>query len=337
MMKKVLFVFFALAILSQSGLKAQGCGGAASDEGLKMFGFLQSQYEYKMEDPSKNSFTFERARLGAMGKIPYDFSYYVVMELSPFIAPNPYLLDAFITYDRFKWARVSMGSFKTPIGLEINTACNGLLTVNRSVASLQMVAPFRDLGIVFMGGDDSTFMTYQIGIMNGRGLGAFDNNTKKDLMARLLFKPLPFWRIGGSYRKAYPSLNNTTDDRVTFAVETQVKYNNFTLQAEYLSDEGDYNRDLGGGCSGDLLELGEKRSGYYATLAYLTPWNLEPVFKYETFDTGNTSEEIKNAMTFGFNYYFNDWTRLQVNYIYKAEEPIEIKNDELVLQLQVKF
>ena len=42
-------------------------------------------------------------------------------------------------------------------------------------------------------------------------------------------------------------------------------------------------------------------------------------------------------MTFGFNYFLNDWTRLQLNYLYKAEDQEEISNDELLMQLQVKF
>ena len=42
-------------------------------------------------------------------------------------------------------------------------------------------------------------------------------------------------------------------------------------------------------------------------------------------------------MTIGINYYFNDWTRLQANYIYRAEQPTEVVNDEFVIQLQVKF
>lgn len=336
-MKKYIIVLFALIGLSQLKVSAQGCGGAAPDEGIKVFGFLQSQYEYHFTDPTSNSFSFERARIGVMGKIPYDFSYYVVLETSPFISPNPYLLDAFITYDRYQWARVSLGSFKTPFGLEVNTACNGLTTVYRATATLQMVAPFRDLGMVFMGGNESTFMTYQLGIMNGSGLGTMDNNKKKDIVGRVVFKPWEFLKIGGSFRYGYPSYNKNEDTRTTFGGELQANYSNFKLMAEYISDEGDYNRDLGGGCSGNLIELGDKRSGGYVTLAYLTKWNVEPVFRYDFFDSGNTENYKESNMTFGINYFFNDWTRLQVNYIYRGEEPVEQKNDEFVLQLQVKF
>lgn len=336
-MKKYFFVIFAIAALATTRVSAQGCGGAASEEGLKMFGFLQSQYEHHFTDPSKNSFTFERARIGAMGKIPYDFSYYVVAELSPFISSNPYLLDAFITYDRFNFARLSVGSFKTPFGMETNTACSGLMTVYRSTATMQMVAPFRDMGMMLLGGNDTTFISYQLGLMNGGGLLKFDNNKKKDIVARVVLHPWEFLYVGGSFRHGYPSYLNDKDTRTTIGGEIKFKYRGFSLLGEYIMDNGDYNRDLGGGCSGNLIELGEDRSGGYVTLAYMTKWNVEPVFMYDFFDSGNASGYKESNMTFGVNYFFNDWTRLQLNYVYRGESPIEVPSDEIVVQVQVKF
>jgi len=71
---------------------------------------------------------------------------------------------------------------------------------------------------------------------------------------------------------------------------------------------------------------------------YMTDWNLQPVVKYESFDPDTeTDNDALNIITFGFNYFFNDWTRLQLNYLYKAEEGNEITNDEILMQLQVKF
>lgn len=338
-MKKFAFLLLILVAAGSIKLAAQGCGGPVSDEGLKMFGFIQGQYEFQNSEPNnKSTFSFERARIGAQGVIPYDFSYYVVLELSPFISANPYLLDAFISYNRFDWARVSVGSFKTPFGLETNTACNGLITAYRSTVTLQTVAPFRDLGMVLMGGNENTFLTYQLAIMNGSGLGRFDNNTKKDIVGRVVLKPLEFLKVGASFRYGYPSLNNTKDSRTTFGAELQANYKNFTVLGEYIMDQGDYNRDLGGGCSGNLIELGDKRSGAYVTAAYLVEsLKLQPVFRYDFFDSGHANNYKESNMTFGINYFFNDWTRLQANYVYRTEEPAEIKNDEFVLQLQVKF
>jgi len=71
---------------------------------------------------------------------------------------------------------------------------------------------------------------------------------------------------------------------------------------------------------------------------YMTDWNLQPVVKYESYDPDTDSDnDIESVITFGVNYFFNDWTRLQLNYLYKAEEPTEISNDEILMQLQVKF
>ncbi|NQV19214.1 MAG: hypothetical protein HQ534_11825 [Armatimonadetes bacterium] len=70
----------------------------------------------------------------------------------------------------------------------------------------------------------------------------------------------------------------------------------------------------------------------------LEDWGVQPVLKYESYDP-NTDEEndVESVITLGFNYFFNDWTRLQLNYLYKAEEGNEISNDEILMQLQVKF
>ena len=79
------------------------------------------------------------------------------------------------------------------------------------------------------------------------------------------------------------------------------------------------------------------RSGYWAQAMYMTPWNIQPVVKYETYDPNTDADnDIENVITFGFNYFFNDWTRLQLNYLYKSEE-VEESNDEFLMQLQVKF
>lgn len=81
---------------------------------------------------------------------------------------------------------------------------------------------------------------------------------------------------------------------------------------------------------------------------YYTEWDLQPVVKYEYFDPdmdvkksdysfATIGNYAKTNMTFGFNYFFNDWTRLQMNYIMKQEEWESFDNDQLLVQLQVKF
>jgi phosphate-selective porin OprO and OprP len=343
-MKKYLLISIVTFImLSNLNVVAQGCGDAPSEDGVQVFGFLQSQYEMLFDERTggkfnpNHGFSFDRARIGVQGKIPYDFSYYVVVEYSPFISSNPYLLDAFVTYDRFKWAKVSMGSFKTPMGLEVNTACNGLISSTRSTASLQFVAPFRDMGLLITGGDKTTKLQYFVGIMNGSGLKRLDNNKNKDYVGRLLYRPIGFLQVGVNYRYGYPSYKDNKSSRTTFGGELKAEYKGVTLMGEYLSDKGDFNRDLGGGCGGELLVLGDKRDGAWAALAYKTKWNIEPMIKYDFFNSGNAQKYAESNISFGFNYYLNDWTRLQINYMLREETPVNLDNNRLVVQLQAKF
>ena len=342
-MKKLLLILGAFAfLLSPQILKAQGCEDPSDDEGdegkVKVFGFIQPQYEYHMTDPATNTFKFKRARIGVTGNIPYDFSYYVVMENSAFVSQSgyPYLLDAFITYKRFKWAKFSMGSFKQPFGQEVNTSCSKLHTISRAMVSDQIVAPQRDMGIMMLGGDNETAIRYSMAIMNGRGLGIKDNNTKKDMIGRVIYKPLDFLSVGGSFRYGFP---NTDDaERISYAGEIELKFGEFLLQGEYIYDEGDYNRAAGGGCGSDPLTLGEERSGAYVQALYMTSFMLQPVVKWEFFDIDNAIDDNNLYIyTFGANYFFNDWTRLQVNYQYKAEKGAETLNDAILVQLQIKF
>lgn len=102
----------------------------------------------------------------------------------------------------------------------------------------------------------------------------------------------------------------------------------------------------------------QEASGYWAQAMYslydITDINIEPIIKFESFDADQSKDEIENIITFGFNYFFNDWTRLQINYLYKSEISksgnytdydgtpnegltYERDNDEILMQLQVKF
>jgi hypothetical protein len=92
------------------------------------------------------------------------------------------------------------------------------------------------------------------------------------------------------------------------------------------------------------------RSGYFFQAMYMTEWDFQPIFKYESFDPNTDIDEYDptidgmsldfqsiTTMTYGFNYFFNDWTRLQFNYIMNDEEWNDIDDNEMIVQLQVKF
>ena len=346
MIRKIIILFIAIVFVGINA-QAQGCAEPSSEEGVNVFGFLQAQYDYLMFDEPESTFGFNRSRIGVIGNIPYDFSYYVLLEASPFKKDGPkvYLLDAFITYSRYSFAKMSVGSFKNPFGLELNIPCHALHTINRSKVVNELTAPDRDMGLMLMGGSDTTLLRYAVSYMNGTGLLVKDADTYKDVIGRVLVQPTSWMHVGGSFKLGKsknlddPTLDNNKTTR--FGAEFEVDIANFLVQGEYIygKDEGSYT--VGGGCGGDPeVVIGSvERQGLFLMALYKTPWNFEPVIKYENYnsDISLGNNNMEHITTFGINYFFNEWTRLQVNYEYKAEWAGEIKNDALMVQLQVRF
>ncbi len=344
-MRKLLFIFIAVLFVALNA-NAQGCSEPASSDGINVFGFLQTQYDYNFYDDPESNFGFNRARIGVQGAIPYDFSYYVLLETSPFKkdGPKAYLLDAFVTYSRYSFAKVSVGSFKSPFGLELSTPCNALHTINRSKVVNELTAPDRDMGFMLLGGSDTTLLRYAVAVMNGSGLLVKDIDKYKDIIGRLIIQPTSWLHVGGSFKmgKSVNTADPTLDDNTTkrFGTELELNFANFMVQGEYIYGKDDGSYTVGGGCGGDpeIVQGSVERSGMFVMAMYTTPWNFQPVLKYENYNSDmSLTNNLEQVTTFGVNYFFNEWTRLQINYEYAAEQAKEIKNDRLMVQLQVRF
>ena len=363
-MKKIIVIIFAIAFFLPQSSWAQGCMEATSDEGVQVVGYIQPEFRYDLlgtdrltgENLEESSFYFNRMRIGVVGNIPYDFSYYAMTEFSPKLG-GPFILDAYISYNRFgPWAKISAGQFKSPFGLELSTPCHKLHTINRSEV-VQQLALNREFGVMISGGTDTlsilgsktkNLFAYQFGILNGNGRSIEDDNRYKDIVGRVLFHPVEFLTLGASYRYGkHPSPDPTAkeeDTRERLGFEAEINYKNFLVQGEYIqgSDIGSYT--TGGGC-GDPLEVHEgsvDRDGYFVQAMYMTPWNIQPLVKYEYYEPNKAADVIQDqisTITYGINIFPNEWTRLQINYLYNVEEDgeVEFNNDAILIQAQVVF
>jgi len=248
--RAMLVVFLGLLISSAFG---QGCMEASSDEGVSVVGYIQTQYEYMFQDTDNDlsNFTFNRVRAGLVGNIPYDFSYYTMFEFSPNKEDAPYLLDGFITYSRLDpYLKLSLGQFKSPFSLELNTPCQGLHTVRRSLVVNELVVPDRDRGLL-ISGKYTKYVSYGLGITNGTGRESLDNNQNKALAGRIVLSPHEYLSIGGSYKTATspPRVEGVEDeDEATrMAFDMQITYNNILIQGEYITGEDNGSYTTGGG------------------------------------------------------------------------------------------
>jgi phosphate-selective porin OprO/OprP len=374
-MKKTLSILIILTFFVSVHISAQGCmEPASSSGGVSVIGYIQPEFKIgfngdNVDGTSKNDmgFYFRRARLGVTGVIPYDFSYYVMAEFSSF-QNGPYLLDAFVTYNRFKpWLKISMGQFKKPFGLELgSTACQDLYTINRSMVVNELTSPDRDLGVMISGStgpkkilglDKENILSYSLSVTNGTGKNTYDIDMTKDFIGRLVIAPYDWISIGGSYqygKQKNPDPTVTTKDiRMRYGFDVTLKKHNFILQSEYVFGRDEGSKLIGGGCGATPeLVLGNfKSNGYFAQLMYNTKFKVMPLVKYETYDQDLDKEDYdhtafrKSTLTFGLNYYANDWVRLQLNYLYNIESSSssdivnynEIPNDMFLMQIQVKL
>ncbi len=354
MKNKILLLFVLVFIFQANNMFSQGCetGDPTTDNDslnpkkIIIFGYIQPEYNYTFSEPAVSTFAFRRARVGVRGKVFQDFSYYLMLEASPFIGGvgSAYLMDAFIAWEKYNWARIAIGSFKQPFSRELQTACHALTTIDRSIVVDQLVSPQRDYGLMLLGGNKYTRFTYMAALMNGRGLNVKDNNNKKDIVARGSYRIADFISIGASFRFGYPNYDEPPSDgfvttRTTVGGDILLRFNNLHIQGEYIYDEGDYNRAAGGGCGSEPMLLGERRDGAYGMIWYDTKINLQPVFKYEYFDQDLDIKEIgyTERMTIGLNYFYNEHVRIQLNYQANIETFINIDNDKFLAQIQYKF
>lgn len=366
--KIVAIIFFAFVYQHNF---AQGCESPGEGDGIKFFGFIQPQYNHvltgldgeRTSDNDTSGFFFNRARFGVMGNIPYDFSYYFIVEYAP--AAGFGVCDAYVSYDRYKpYMSASMGQFKAPFGAENLQGCHKLYTIDRSMVTNNIGAPIRDMGLMISGGTGdkikigegvTNVLGYQLALLNGEGRDLISNDVKlsslpdnlKTFVGRLTFTPSKYVTFGGSYKqgKHTPTLETATEDdvRTRYGFDVHVNYKNFILAGEYIygKDQGSVSKTEGDGCGATIVTVPgtDEKEGYYLTALYKTKWNIEPVVKYEVLDASLTTEKDKvMRWTTGINYHFNEWTRLQINYQYKLTEtkiPVGTSYQD-VLQIQLQ-
>lgn len=374
-MKKIIQLISLLTIIGIFGPRpvfSQGCVESSSEDGPQLVGYIQPEFGYYLygDDANGNavkpsSFYFRRARVGVVGSIPYDVSYYIMAEFSPIYTGYPFLLDAYVSWAPVgKYVKFSFGQFKSPYGMELATPCFALYTINRSLSSEQLAGPYRELQFMILGavGNERDVFTYKVSIMNGTGINKMDaydvdgGNNQKDLAARLTVAPWEFLEIGGGFRYGLWGKKDADGDsksRTRYGGDLTFEKWNFRLQGEVLfgTDEGEIAG--GGGCGGKATAATYEtfsKMGYMVQAMYMTPIRLEPVLKYEFYDPdgtdykffGTTQNYTQSTFTVGLNYFLNDWTRIQVNYMYNVEGKTgttvnEYDNDIIMVQAQVKF
>ena len=302
----------------------------------KISGFVQTFYTANMDEDGAlqdNEFKIRRARLSIDGKFGEKFSY----KLQGDFTGTPALVDAYLKYKFCDAFALQAGQFKTPFTLEspINPVNLEIYDYGESISKLVGYKDVcgvgklgRDLGIMATGDliplKDKGFsvINYAIGVFNGNGANALDNNNRKDIVGRLNVHPgLKDLTLSGSYY--YGKYSTDVVDRGSrnrWTAGAQYNDGNLIVRAEYLSGSTGRNTVVDSTnviISEDLFNS----NGYYAVAGYNfklgknKSQQLMPVFRYEHF-TKDVSIE-KSGTTFytvGLSYWPIKYVNLKVNY-----------------------
>ncbi len=306
----------------------------AAGKPLQLSGYTQFRYQSFQQTNKIDGADLRRVRLDLKGTIASGWDYRLQLDF----AVSPKLVDGYINFTLDDYLKITAGQFKIPISLENLTSSQKLESIDRSQVVEALTARGsdvlgnqngRDIGLQLNGNiikiEEQYLFDYYLGVFNGAGINSGDKNKPKDFAGRIILHPFKEIDIGGSYYNGYDvwGTPEKARARVRYGAELKFVYKSLGIAAEYLSGE-----------DGSI-----KKNGWYALIGYyIIPKKLQPIIKLDSY---NPNKEltglVSKAYTFGVNYFFNEWAKIQVNYILKKEETVEINNDVFSTQLQLYF
>jgi phosphate-selective porin len=315
-------------------------GITIGSKALQLSGLAQVRYQGFQQTGVSDAFDLHRIRLDVRGDVTNKWSYDIYTE---FGGTDVKLMDAWTSYKFGDYLKFTAGQFKIPFSLESLTTDAQLEFIDRSQAvealagrSKDVISSAsnqqgRDIGVQVNGSfaksDDTYLFDYTFGVFNGAGYDVTtDNNDHKDFGGRLAIHPIKNLVIGADFYNGLANYGtpakNYTRNRAGF--DARYVIGALSLQAEY--DKG----------TDGII----KRDGWYAQAAYFVlPKKLQLAAKYDTYDPNKVLTTDRTWIyTGGVNYFFNDWTKITVDYLDRREEmAVQIKNNILEVQLQLTF
>lgn len=286
------------------------------DKHLKLSGYIQGGFSWdddSMQGSDKATFYLRRARVSISGDIWEDkLDYRLQVDFNG----TPKVCDLYVRFLPLKEVGLQLGQFKLPFSLENElygptkfelieySYLTTYLTRNDNTYD-GISATGRDLGAQLIGGfihkDGYSIINYNIGVFNGSGINTKDNNKSKDVIGRIIIKPIKHLSISGSYMYGETKFgDNNYMKSPRWSVGAIYDDSHITARAEYAAAKfGNYNVDA-------FYVLG----GYH----FQKPWSV--VARYEWLNDDYIENPNRDRFTVGAAYKPFKYLRLQLNYSY---------------------
>ncbi len=298
-------------------------------------GYAQLGWEYHSELDPNNDFTINKLILMSHVKVTEKISAFTMFDFK-----GGTLHELWVNYNPKPWLNVKVGQFKTPYTFENPISPAILETISQlSLAGSWMICgsdPMmmpggagRDIGINVYGDLPKGIASYDLAVMNGAGRNRRDDNSWKDVVARLTFHPLAGLDVGGSMiigqgkcHSDYWVSGAHSDGRFSrnrFAASAQLKTKPVNARAEYMW-----------GNNGD----NDSNGGYITVQVNNVVKNLDIVASFDHLE-GDVPQEV-NRLQAGLQYWFYPKCRIQAAYSYTDRE-FGDPDHAILTQIQVAF
>jgi len=286
------------------------------------------QVRYQVREDQADGCDVRRARLSVKGIQGKRLSYRLQGE---FGGTGQKLLDAVLVCQVTRFASVHAGQFIIPFSYENLISSGRLASVNRSQVVEALCArggdvlgnhSGRDIGIMVQ--MQNSYLDMSAGVFNGSGINRTDLNEDKDIIGRLVLRPVRSLGIGCSFYsgRMIPEGSMQSVARRRMGAE-------FSWNAAVASVSGEYIRGRD--------DVTEKAGWYTQAVCEIPGIPISMLMKYDTYDPDlDRTNTTTSVITAGCTAALNEYSSIQFNYEWKSED-VEVMNNVFVAQIQYRF
>ncbi|WP_300798416.1 porin [uncultured Alistipes sp.] len=314
-----------------AALKAQAAARDARLDRLpRLSGYVQAGYEWS---DGSSSFFIKRVRLDLRGALARTLDYRVQLEF----ASSPKIVDAYLQYRPFRQLNFKLGEYKIPFTIENTDYVPLKFELIEYPLALQRLMGFaepiggrmvggvmqggetlkdtgRDMGLTLYGTlvecEGRALLSYDVGVFNGAGINLKDNNRSKDVVARLMFRPVRGLTLSGSWYGGEYGADCLERQRVSAGV--CYDHGRGVVRGEWIGGRTGY------AATEEYAAGTFDSSGWYVLGGVRVTPSLMPVVRYDTLlpDTASADSRQTN-WTAGILWHPVKYLRCQLNYTYE--------------------
>jgi phosphate-selective porin len=359
-MRQLSRLFYGLPALSAAFAQGVAPGG---DNAARLDWSAYVQTRYTGIENDEDMYALRRLKLMLGGSFSGTLDWYVQgIYKDGNRADNDgrvYFQEGWLRISRSKRARLTLGQFKPPFGLERFTPDFKILTIDRSQAT-DALSPngrfvdsfYRDRGVQLDGVGRGGTLNYAVGVFDGQGANHQFHGIGPLVSSRVFheaalgrkFRGRTFrLHVGGSVaaRRArslgwrpccsdprWSTLRHFTGSDTHAGAEFFAEWGDLSLRAEYLRTHYRFRPQT----SPDYSS-----AGFYVQAAKTLAPKWQVVVKIEKFDPNRTVDGPKDNLwtTVGVNHYIRgDYLKLMANYVHRGERRPAIHNSIVQVQMQ---